>query len=975
MKMRRGKNVLTGNSRNGKKITALTLGIILTLSLCLGGCAGRGSLPVTEEKDAEETSEEGFLSEDGALSDGRGSFVSEVSGLYTCENEAGDTYFISLYGVYGNLYAQCGLVKAGDNSNPVAHPTSGVEIAPVTAGDFYDTTKDKFEVGFMPFASSLAENIYYGAPIKGSLALDGDSLSVELSEGTLCEEWKDETSLTFERNTSVKDPMNMAQSEYDVIPKNHVSEELYGLWSEDNANGSLILDIRKGTDGEPDKMQLYSKETGLDVFVGRGFLGESGDGNVSAKYRGLITDVEENWEFVYSLEDDKVVIKTKLGYTDSYTGEEATLNRTFSKIEQKDIPLIALYEPDDTVALKGNIIVDTEGGERPVTPHFAATDDVENNGGYFVRVGKIIYFRYFTDEAIPDTFTYDCSFLTDIEVENLGAVCWYDPETKESGVAFEDDCSGPIYYANGKFFADQFFANEVESFRSILCQFPDGSGLQYLADGSFDTIEAVWDNKYIVSYNFHAGLISLRDGYFNNTEIKLPDEEYGAHFDVVDGDLLVSGLNTMKGQYVFHLVDEDGSMKELSTFTSLKWMDVGTPIVEQITKEGDDIYVGLGCYNPIGEFLNYMVVKLDSAGGPTQTVAEEAPGKGEQELHHFVMNAMDEILIMYSAGDEVKLSEDRYGDLVWYDSAYSAVRIASGYIKDDPYKTKNGEQAVLLQTAEKLGDNVFVIKADGTYDESLTTDWHKTFRFNGFSFSVIPMSDVANDGQTYNEIPLSIDVPTDTQILSGQGATTAEKAYERILDVYRDAEINGFDFDKGYEEPIGNALADYGWPGNTSVTGYVYYDVNKDGTDELIIMLGDDIMTIYAFDGEKAVLAFNTSYRGFATLYDDGKLQSTFGSMNYASETWLKLNPVLGKFMGEAEMSYTPTSGDPKDVSYFELGGAEEFWEDLNEFYKSTGNIPVYAYEIADEITEQEYAEFASKGNEVTFSEVKPFNE
>ncbi len=978
--MKRTRNSFKKNTHKTARISGLFFCVMIFFCFCFAGCAKHGQ-PTSESgnDNSEIVTEDSSVIPDGALADGRDNFIAEAVGIYTCASETGDTYAISLYNAYGNLYAQCGIAvpsqSAYDTSLTVM-PYSAVEIIPVKAGDFSESGSYEFEVGFMPFTTRGNRAGYYGAPIKGTIALDGDSLSIGLEDGTLCTQWDDKTSMIFERNNDVTDPVTMTQDEKDSVPKNHVPDELYGMWMEENVEGLFCIDIRKGADGEADRIQLYEKTPGKTGFVGRGMIGATPDGSIYAKYRGILADYGQDWNFDYIMDDDgKVIFRTSLGYEDAYTGEEARISMTFHKIEKSDIPLVALFEPDDVTALKGGLSAEmSDGSVRPVSPQFAATDDVENNGGYFVRIGSLIYYRYYSDHMKPEMLTYGQNFLQFVEQQENGTVCWYNPESGERGVAFYDGCTGPLYYINGKFFSNEFSANEVQSFREIYSFWPDGSGKESVSVGSYSYIEEAWGNHDLVYTNFNEGTLSVYDGFLNYREYDFDPFEYCAHIDEVDGKLLVSCINTNTDVYYFYIIGDDGVMQHLSSFYHDKWSGTANPIVEQVYAEDGYIYMGLGCYDQTGIFKNYLVFRYPDVGGEAEIVAEEAPKKGEAERHHFVINAMGEVLIRSTEGGEVILSNETYGDLIWADSTFSATMLAPEYIKKDPAKVKDKEQAVILQTGEVVGNSAYIITATATYDAPATTDHHRAFHFDSYSYSVIPLDSVKYGGDEHDEIFLDVDIPQELYDTAGNSdvSKSAMEAYEHILDIYKAAAEKGLSYEEAYVDPIERSLWDTGWAQGLGGGGYVYYDVNKDGTDELIILYNGEIKDIYGFDGEKAVLAFGVAERESITLYEDGKIYSVFGTMNYAMEGWAEFNPNLGMYFKTAEKTYTPTAGDPKDVQYFLMCAGDGEWEEIEEAYREYGGIPVWAYEISEEITKEEYEKFASKEKEVTFTDVNP---
>ena len=86
----------------------------------------------------------------------------------------------------------------------------------------------------------------------------------------------------------------------------------------------------------------------------------------------------------------------------------------FERIAPEEVPVTVLAEPDDLEALQGTKTVKTDSGERRTVSQFLATEDIENNGGYFVRVGSLIFFRDYSGVPAGLTGIFG-DFLHDVE--------------------------------------------------------------------------------------------------------------------------------------------------------------------------------------------------------------------------------------------------------------------------------------------------------------------------------------------------------------------------------------------------------------------------------------------------------------------------------------------------------------------------------------------------------------------------------
>ncbi len=121
--------------------------------------------------------------------------------------------------------------------------------------------------------------------------------------------------------------------------------------------------------------------------------------------------------------------------------------------------------------------------------------------------------------------------------------------------------------------------------------------------------------------------------------------------------------------------------------------------------------------------------------------------------------------------------------------------------------------------------------------------------------------------------------------------------YEEILYKYKEAQDGGYSEDQVIDLGLQTELIQHGWPFAVSgdSVGYLYYDIDSDGEDELIITYYGDPIDIYGYDGEEAVLAYSTPYRGITELYPGGLIRMilSYNASDY-STTLYRFDPDLG---------------------------------------------------------------------------------
>ncbi len=202
---------------------------------------------------------------------------------------------------------------------------------------------------------------------------------------------------------------------------------------------------------------------------------------------------------------------------------------------------------------------------------------------------------------------------------------------------------------------------------------------------------------------------------------------------------------------------------------------------------------------------------------------------------------------------------------------------------------------------------------------------------------------------------------------------TREECFREILYLYKEAQDGMYSIEDVEKMGLRTELAQFGWPYAVPAdwVKYVYYDVDSDGNDELIITYNGSVNDIYGYDGQKARLSYSTPYRGMAELYPDGMLLGLFsGTVSSGSATWYKYDADVGDYL----RVFQSLSEDNRDEYYtFGFYHMDELdHRDMVDTYRHYDDYPVWMHEWADQLTEEEYNEIVPTTEPVKLPEGEP---
>ncbi|MCR5590822.1 MAG: SH3 domain-containing protein [Lachnospiraceae bacterium] len=196
-------------------------------------------------------------------------------------------------------------------------------------------------------------------------------------------------------------------------------------------------------------------------------------------------------------------------------------------------------------------------------------------------------------------------------------------------------------------------------------------------------------------------------------------------------------------------------------------------------------------------------------------------------------------------------------------------------------------------------------------------------------------------------------------------------SFDDLLYAYKEAQ-DGHYTDEQIELIFGygEALLNYGWPDETSSydVGYVYYDVDSDGTDEMIITFGNDIVEIYSDFTGKVQRFYSAPYGYEVTLYPDGMLkQDAPKDSEFPGTSWYSYDKNLAGYYKDFEESseeyYTFCHHEFSGPEYDEI--AARLAEDPD------ADMPVWIWEYEDMLSEAEYKKLLPKTKPVKLPEGK----
>ena len=620
------------------------------------GAAAEAEAPAEESRDAaakelmEAAAEEKAETVEKAAAENREKTLAEkLVGRYTCADGENEVYVLELMNVHGNLYAKAGIAMADDSeagagadpaagtgsaaqaSFPDAYSFWAMELIPRDAGVLMRTDTDEAEVGILSFSIMSSLSKYWSSPEKAILRLTDDGVVIaSAKQGDGGEEVFREYKRWPDASAAVVDPgivsVNTDTPAPDGLEGTEIPAELYGLWKEKNSEAPFILEFLK-TENRDEKdrgiLRVWRKKPGVEVYLSdEAFLctpPEGADGAQDPKdgTTGVLHavgtrlgngDMPDMWEDRFVLKDGTLTFPARTDgagiYESPFSGDQDTV---FERAEETDIPLSQLAEADDVSAIRHELKAETPAGTRTAIPQFLASEDVENNGGNFLRVGDLVFFRD-VREGLDGVSALWGDFLDVPELAEGSKVMYYDRRTGETGTAFEDGGYGSLWYLDGRFYSGEPAKNADETYsgQSLHRSWPDGSGMENISEGNYASVTGDSEkNDYLSVHQYVGGqeqYLVLDGSVYPARMIEPENDEYFIYDGFAGEDLIL--VSRAGDRYLVSEINlETGERIRLGELPYTEAQEYAGAEVIQLYQEEDDISAGGGAQGGLGHFV------------------------------------------------------------------------------------------------------------------------------------------------------------------------------------------------------------------------------------------------------------------------------------------------------------------------------------------------------------------------------------
>ena len=659
-----------------------------------------------------------------------GSLAERFEGTYFGKDEGDEPFILSIYNFYGNLYAYGGYTESEED--PDVYSFWVMEIVPENPEELYDENLEELRVGVQAFSIMSNLGRYWSAPVTGRMGLTKDGIIVT-GDGDLCPLSTNGKTISLKRRDDIKgffDDDSIIEALGNSNPSND-DESLYGIWKEKGSDAPMYISFEKG-DEYPEAC-IYSKVRGMEADVEKGFFDVAGNkGRMVTKY--MISGSPETHEFSYTISGDSLTFDE--GFGEGKEFERAGIN---------DIPVAGLVKPDNVDAIKGTLRLEKGDISREVYPSFEKIAEVENNGTDFVRVGNLIFFRYYDEKMIDEEPVYASlgEFKEHYDLDKAGCVCYYDLRTGETGLAYRDECAGDLYYMDGKFYSERFEANDYYSVSYLMAANPDGSALEAVSDtDTFSTVAAISDNNDCLAVDqFLAGQLYLDYGNMYKSELILKENNSVMAVEFEDDYVYVAtiGDNDDKIRLTEYRKHSGGEGILLAEYEGGNLWAESHPRVYEILVFEEEVYLGVNWFKGVeDELRDCVLIKAErNKENSGEVIYEGLPeGLNVYSRPYFFLNYADEIY--YTDRDvngEIGLSEWNEGDLGHY-APFSAIIIKEDFIEENPYAVYDGMSTTIFQEGEAVGSKYFIVTANATYVQSQDIGGVRMYELNELNYMI-----------------------------------------------------------------------------------------------------------------------------------------------------------------------------------------------------------------------------------------------
>ena len=440
------------------------------------------------------------------------------------------------------------------------------------------------------------------------------------------------------------------------------------------------------------------------------------------------------------------------------------------KPEQSDpTPTKAVSEAQATEAPAPSL-PDAEPDDSGVFSKFFENGEVEGNGGYFIRVGRKVYYREFLPEAFPEFATF-AEYLSCVDGGVASKLHIYDLDSLKDESLLDCYGEGPIFAGTeGLFFGDA--RNDttwlVRPDSGDIKSYCSGSPIAISADGRQLAVMR-WDGSNLTYDVLEGGELLYEIDFEENKEL------YG-----FCGSDLILRRELKDGSHELLSFDKNGNSTPLGTLPE-KSVETSYPFPEviQFLPDSHGCFICLGYYEGTGHFLSeWFVVSVRPGEAGSLTTLQHS---GDTEYPPTMFMEGDQPAVYQTFNKSIELSNGTYGDLIWHDSPRGVTVLEKDFISDLDYFSEDDPLywSENIQNAVVLDKTAFVIRARGEHFEEMDIGWRPAYIPYYYEYRVIPFGeemrdDEGNPDQIHNLCTHYIEpAEIDTELLRGRWEETA----------------------------------------------------------------------------------------------------------------------------------------------------------------------------------------------------------
>ncbi|MBR1470708.1 MAG: hypothetical protein IJ600_03595 [Lachnospiraceae bacterium] len=427
-----------------------------------------------------------------------------------------------------------------------------------------------------------------------------------------------------------------------------------------------------------------------------------------------------------------------LGLSACGSTEESSRGRKPEAEEEQEQPEQPQEKPAEST--------DTQGaGEQTAQPAadgvFAeafAKGEVENNGGYFVRIGDKVYYRVYGERGLHRTALFG-DFLSGDVAEAASEIKSYDLQTGKV------ESVGTVYGSGGLYAGvDGFFLSDGEWKETSLFILGETEQAVY-CEGALQGVSADGQGQLFmrITEDFDIEYVLYRAG--KEVSVLGKESEDALYFCGFAGnDAIGVRRKSDDPEWTLFSLDPDGVETELGKMlpdTEDPYFSSLMPEPEQLLCDEKGAYLTFGYYDGTGHFLQcWQAVSVQpGVSGSLQELDKGGAGESDSVPKMF-LTAPGEVEFAENVAGEVGLSEGYYGDLVYFDSPYGATLLKKDMLPEEEAKGEVSWENFLLD-AVAFDDTAFLITAYGTRNELQDIGWREAYDLVYMEFSAIPFGE------------------------------------------------------------------------------------------------------------------------------------------------------------------------------------------------------------------------------------------